>query len=85
MLYRFAQYRNKDTAIPANVKARISDYSKISSWARTGMKWAVSHKVLASENGIHPLIIMPGKYRPKSNATRAEAAYAIYAFLEKCS
>ena len=69
ILYHYAKGCGADTSTTAGALGAFTDNGNISSFARTAMEWAVSHKVL---NGAE------GKLDPKGTATRAQVAQILY-------
>ena len=50
---------------------KLSDKSKISSWALSAMDWAIGNSVITGSNG---------KVNPLGTATRAEAVSMLYKY-----
>ncbi len=73
MLSNYCKYKGKYKATNANY-SKFSDSGKISGFAKTGMNWAVGHKIVNGSNG---------KLNPQGTATRAEAAAMIYNYCIK--
>lgn len=66
MLYRFAQRTGNDAAYDMGVLDGYADGGTISTWAREGMAWAVTHRIVAGTSRT--------TLSPKASATRAQAA-----------
>ncbi len=64
ILNQYCNYKGKYKASTANLSS-FKDSSKISSYAKWGMNWAVGNKIINGSNG---------KLNPQGTATRAEAA-----------
>jgi len=76
MLYKYSIYQNSmydrlDMSYREDALQRFGDVDKISSWADTAMKWAVSQGAICGSAHEVPLL------NPKGNATRAECAAMI--------
>ena len=67
ILYNYCRYKGKYKTVHADY-SKFTDSSKISSFAKWGMNWAVGHKIVNGSNG---------KLNPQGTATRAEAAAMI--------
>ena len=72
ILSQYAALKGYDTSANASLEG-FADNAKVSSWAATGMQWAVSHNVIGgtAKNELLPL----------NKATRAEAATMIRGFM----
>ena len=69
ILNNYAKYKKKDTSASTDL-SRFTDNSKISSYAREAVSWAVAKKVMSGkDNGT--------RVDPQGRATRAEAAAMI--------
>ncbi|MBD5584314.1 MAG: beta-hexosaminidase [Clostridia bacterium] len=66
MLYRFAQRTGNDAYYDIDLLDGYADEGRISGWAREGMAWAVTHKVISGTSRT--------TLSPKACATRAQAA-----------
>ena len=73
MLSNYCKYKGKYKATNANY-SKFSDSGKISSFAKTGMNWAVGNKIVNGSNG---------KLNPQGTANRAEAAAMIYNYCNR--
>ena len=67
ILYNYCRYKGKYKTVHADY-SKFTDSSKISSFAKWGMNWAVGNKIVNGSNG---------KLNPQGTATRAEAAAMI--------
>ena len=70
MLNNYCRYKGKYKTVNANL-TKFKDASKISSYAKWGMNWAVGSGVITGSNGY---------LNPQGTATRAEAASMIYKY-----
>jgi flavodoxin len=71
LLYRYAEYKVDDVA--ASAQLNFTDAGNIASWATSAVTWANENEIISG---------WPGeRFNPQSNATRAEAADAIYRYL----
>lgn len=71
VLYKYAAYKKYDTSVSANITT-FADYSSISNYAVTPMRWAVSHKIMSGTDRNTLL--------PQSAASRAQFAVMLKAF-----
>lgn len=71
MLYRYAQYKNLDIKVLGNPLARFPDASKVGSWAKDAMAWAVDRGIITGADG---------KLDPKGSAVRAQLTAMIERF-----
>lgn len=71
VLYKYAAYKKYDTSVSANITT-FADYSSISNYAVTPMRWAVSHKIMSGTDRNTLL--------PQSAASRAQYAVMLKAF-----
>ena len=71
VLYKYASYKKYDLSVSANITT-FADYSAISNYAITPMRWAVSHKVMSGTDRNTLL--------PQSAASRAQFAVMLKAF-----
>lgn len=71
VLHRYADYRGDDTTADASCLSKYSDASKISTWAKAPIAWAVENGIMGNA----------AKLNPASSATRAEAAKMILVFV----
>ena len=75
ILARYAALKGYSCSSRAALDA-VPDAAKISAYAQEAVKWALAYTILDTD----------GTYlRPRENATRAEVAMALYAFLEKAA
>lgn len=70
MLYRYAVLTGRDTGAAGDLNA-FHDGAAVSSWALTQLKWAVAEGIISGS---------AGKLLPQDNATRAQAAVALYRY-----
>lgn len=70
MLTSFAMYNKKYTASNYGLN-KFKDYTNVSGWATSAVKWAVKNRIINGSNG---------NINPKSTTTRAEAATMIYSY-----
>ncbi len=70
ILYRYAQAAGNDISVTSGGGGRFEDYSKISSYAKTAMDWAIEKGII---NGVTPT-----RLNPKGAATRAQTAQIFY-------
>ena len=73
MLRNYANYKKKNTNSNTNLN-QYQDATKVSSWAKSAMQWAVGKKIISGKNNGTSL-------DPKGTATRAEAAGMINNYL----
>ena len=73
MLYRYAQYKNKDIKADADIES-YQDVKGISDYAKEAMRFVVGVNVVSGREG--------GTLAPKENATRAEVAMMLMRFAE---
>ncbi len=76
ILFRYSDFLGYGTDGRASIYS-FPDHSKVSSWAKTALSWAVAHKYIVgtqTENGIY--------LDPLGNATRAQVATILMRFLE---
>lgn len=71
ILYRYANYKNCDTAEKNNITA-FSDYGKVSAYAVPALSWANKHKIV---NGMSSTVL-----NPLGESTRAQVALMIMNF-----
>lgn len=74
ILYRYAGYKGLSTSA-TRALTTFSDYTSVSDYAETAMKWAVTQSIISGDN--------TGKLNPKGSATRAEAATMFQRLLAK--
>ena len=72
ILYRYADYKGKDTAATKALTG-YPDASSVSSYATTAMRWAVTKSIISGDSA--------GKLNPTGTATRAEAATMFQRFM----
>ena len=72
-LRNYANYKKKNTNSTTSL-SKYKDSTKVSSWAKTAMQWAVGKKIVSGKNNGTTL-------DPKGTATRAEAAAMINNYL----
>lgn len=65
MLYNYVEKTENDKSYNSNKAKAFSDYSLVSSWAKTAIEWAVDKNIISGSNG---------KINPKGKATRAQVA-----------
>ncbi len=70
MLNNYCNYKGKYKSVSGNLSA-FKDSSKINSYAKYAVNWAVGNKIITGDQG---------KINPQGNATRAEAASMIYKY-----
>ena len=69
MLHRYIQTtRTTHITVPDNAINNFPDKGKVSSWAKSSVKWAAYYGILGRD----------GKLNPKGNATRAEAVAMLH-------
>lgn len=73
MLRSYATYKGINTNHLANINS-IPDWSDVSGYAQTAVRWAIAEELLMPSNGTN------GNYLPKANATRGQTAHAFYKF-----
>lgn len=71
ILYRYSDYKNYDTDMQGSL-AGFPDRSKVSSWAKGAMRWAVGEKLITGSSGY---------LDPQGNATRAQVATILMRFI----
>ena len=71
VLYKYASYKKYDLSVSANITT-FADYSAISNYAVTPLRWAVSHKIMSGTDRNTLL--------PQSVASRAQFAVMLKAF-----
>ncbi len=69
ILYNYAKTTGCDLSAPDGQLEKFSDGYKTSGYARTAMKWAISHHILNGSGG---------KLMPQGTATRAQVAQIFY-------
>lgn len=72
VLFRYASYKNYDTATNADV-SRYADASTVSSYAQDAMRWAVGAGIISGSDG---------RLMPSGSATRAQAAAMLMRFAQ---
>lgn len=72
ILYRYADYKGKDTAATKALTG-YPDASSVSAYATTAMRWAVTKGIISGDAS--------GRLNPGGNATRAEAATMFQRFM----
>lgn len=78
MMYNYAvKYMGMEFGAGADL-SRFPDQSRVSSWARTAMGWAVENGIISGVRNGSSLTLEPGR-----SATRAEMATMLRAFCEK--
>ena len=75
MLYAYAKYKNFDLSMNDNAIDGFTDKSKVQSYAKNAMNWAVTQGIMSGKGG--------GRLDPAGKATRAECASMIKKLLEK--
>ena len=77
ILYRYAQKKGMLTDITGDISP-FPDGSSVSSWAETGLSWALGHGLIngVSKNGTIYL-------KPEGNATRAQVSAILVRFIDK--
>ena len=73
ILFRFAKYKELDTAKSADI-SRFEDASQVSDWALDAMSWANAEELITGRSVV--------TLAPSGTATRAEAATLLMRFLE---
>ena len=73
ILYRYAQYKNYDTAASADL-SRYADFEQVSEWAQEAMAWANGEGIISGTSAV--------TLAPKDSATRAQAAVMLMRFCE---
>lgn len=68
ILYNYTKFKGSIGKFTDSAYKAFPDSGKVSSWAKTGVSWAVYNKYLNGSNG---------KLLPRNNATRAQAAQII--------
>lgn len=81
MLYAYAQFKGCDMTFNEKAIDSYGDSSKVSSWAKTAMNWAIS-KGIMSGKGNAGADLSTYKLDPLGTATRAECASMINKFSE---
>lgn len=71
ILYRYAQYKNKNTSARGDL-SKFQDNYQVSNYAGTAIAWAVGSSII---NGVNSTTL-----RPKGSATRAQAAVMLQKF-----
>ena len=71
VLYKYTVYKKFDVSVSANITT-FADYSSITNYAVTPLRWAVSHKVMSGTNR--------NTLNPLGAATRAEFAVMLKAY-----
>lgn len=71
VLYKYTVYKGFDVSVSADI-TKFADYSSISNYAVSPMRWAVTHKVMSGTNR--------NTLNPQSAATRAEFAVMLKAY-----
>jgi len=76
MLFRFAEYLEKDTQFDTRIINTFPDSGEINSWAIEAMQWATYNELITG-------IARPGgpRLEPQGSATRAQAVAVIYRFV----
>ena len=74
MLYRYAQYKDYDTALGGMAVREFSDYGSISDYAAEAVSWAVDAGILNGVGG--------NRLAPQGSATRAQVAAMLMRFIE---
>jgi hypothetical protein len=72
-LYNYAKYKGNDVTKTADLGA-YTDASSVSTWAGTGMKWAVSESLVTGTSAT--------TISPTGNASRAQVAMTLMRFVE---
>ena len=73
ILYRYAQYKDYDTASSADL-SRYADFEQVSEWAQEAMAWANGEGIISGTSAV--------TLAPKDSATRAQAAVMLMRFCE---
>ena len=71
VLYKYTVYKKYDVSVSADI-TKFADYSSVSNYAVSPLRWAVSHKVMSGTN--------TNRLEPQSAATRAELAVMLKAY-----
>src|SRR5699024_4128468 len=71
IFYRYASYKGYDVSAAASLD-RFTDASKVASWAKDAMSWAVGGYVINGKGA--------GRLDPTGTATRAEVAQILMNF-----
>ena len=71
VLYKYTVYKGFDVSVSADI-TKFADYSSISNYAVSPLRWAVSHKIMSGTN--------TNRLEPQSAATRAEFAVMLKAY-----
>ena len=74
MLYKYAKLRGYDLTAVSGKSSCYNDSSKISSWAKNAMDWAITQGLLTSCNN---------NINPQGNTTRAECAHSLKKLFER--
>lgn len=69
ILYNYAKYADCDLTTRAGTLERFSDGSRVSTYAKRAMEWAITHKLLSGSGG---------RMDPQGTATRAQVAQIFY-------
>ena len=75
MLYQYAKLNGFNTSVEAGKIDKFKDASKVSSWAKEAMNWAVTQGIVSGtgDNRLDPLGV----------ASRAECAAILSKFLDR--
>jgi len=82
MLYKYAKLRNYNLERTEGVCEEYKDGSKVSSWAKEAMEWAVSQGIITGKGG-KGAEKSEMRIDPQGNATRAECACMMTKLLKK--
>lgn len=74
MLYNYTKLKGSVGKFTDAAMKKFPDCTKVSSWAKTGVSWAVHNKYLSGSDG---------KLLPRNNATRAQTAQIIMQYSKK--
>jgi len=82
MLYKYAKLRNYNLERTEGVCEEYKDGSKVSSWAKEAMEWAVSQGIITGKGG-KGVAKNEMRIDPQGSATRAECACMMTKLLKK--
>ncbi|MCL2366778.1 MAG: S-layer homology domain-containing protein [Oscillospiraceae bacterium] len=75
MMFRFAQYNDETSTVPASFTlAQFTDHGNVSAWAREAVLWSVYNELLVTET--------PTTLGPQEAATRAQAAVMLMRYIQ---
>ena len=75
MIYKYSQYKGNNISVTNNNLSGFSDASKISTWAKDAMNYAVEVGLISGVGG--------NMIFPKSGATRAQSIQILYRYIQK--